>query len=509
MWRLRTRLVAEHRWLPRTGYGLAVFVCLGLAQGTGGRISWEVAWFIAFPALLGLAHCVAPRDRRGGKAYWVLAGTWLGAAALGVLSHWIALDPITPWLSLSRYALVVVGGTLVGVSLVLGRPEFAAAPEPREGSVRGRVAGGVLLLEFIALVSFVLAHTPLPLALAPRYPGTRVTTLFTAPKDTMPMWLAWSPDSRRLLMQLGKEIWLIRPRENVVTRTEARGSLSSDRPWLRSGAGFFFSRLEGEHRSAWLASPDGKPLGRIIPHASGVTCSPDGRTIAFWGGRDIWLANTDGSMQRLLAKDAGGPRWSPDGRHVLLFSRTDARHGRVGTTTFSVASLDGRVQELPPVRALLPQQITWLGPDSLAVAPEVGPRTSSRRFFLGERVAVDRWTLEGARRDLISYRTMVEDAPTLAVSADDRRLALGGGAISTLVLDALMLDRRRSHRGGIYVLDLPTHRVRRAPGADLVWEMAWSPDGKSLAFVGTDLQLPPKRGSESASTWVVGVVSGL
>jgi len=507
MWRLRTRLVAEHRWLPRTGYGLAVFVCLGLAQGTGGRISWEVAWFIAFPALLGLAHFVAPRDRRGGKAYWVLAGTWLGAAAVGALSHWTALDPITPWLSLSRYALVVVGGTLAGVSKVLGRPEFAAAPEPREGKVWARAGGGLLLLEFIALVSFVLAHTPFRLALAPRYPGARVTTLFTAPKDTIPMWLAWSPDSRRLLMQVGEEIWVLRPGQNAITRTEARGSLSSDRPWLRSGAGFFFSRREGGRNSAWLASPDGKPLGRIIPHASGVTCSPDGRTIAFSGGRDIWLARTDGSGQRLLAKDAGWPAWSPDGRHVL-FLRRDARHGRVGTIILGVSSLDGRARALPSVNAL-PWKITWLGPDSLAVAPEVGPRTSSRRFFLGERVAVDRWMLTGATRELIGYRSMWPEAPELATSTDGRRLALAGGAISTLVLDALMLDRRRSHRGGIYVLDLPTHRVRRAPGADLVWEMAWSPDGKSLAFVGTDLQLPPKRGSESASTWVVGVVSGL
>ncbi len=74
MWRVRLRPKAAYHQFPGMGYALAMAACGGLVLA--GVLHWEWGIFVLWPALNGACHFPAPREVRGGRAYWTLAAMW-------------------------------------------------------------------------------------------------------------------------------------------------------------------------------------------------------------------------------------------------------------------------------------------------------------------------------------------------------------------------------------------------------------------------------------------------
>ncbi|MFB3880403.1 MAG: hypothetical protein ACE149_04020 [Armatimonadota bacterium] len=164
----RNWLQSAHHQLPITGYWLGFAVCWGLSYGGVSPSEWT--WFVLLPSLYGLSHLVAPREFWRWKAYRILPILWLAAGVSGLLAHWTVLDPYTPWLSLVRYVLIAVGGTLV-----LAVPRLVAPDcPPPVGRLRrwgARAAACLTTTGWLAFVAVVVVNTPFKLALAPPEAG--------------------------------------------------------------------------------------------------------------------------------------------------------------------------------------------------------------------------------------------------------------------------------------------------------------------------------------------------
>jgi Tol biopolymer transport system component len=78
--------------------------------------------------------------------------------------------------------------------------------------------------------------------------------------------------------------------------------------------------------------PPPAPVTRGSKFAVKPSASPDGKWVAFRGGRvqeDIYLVSPDGKQMRQLTNDAHrdlGPRWTPDGEHVVFYSSRTGRN---------------------------------------------------------------------------------------------------------------------------------------------------------------------------------------
>ena len=173
---------------------------------------------------------------------------------------------------------------------------------------------------------------------------------------------AWSPDGRKIAFTrrarefgAGKTHIYVMNADGSGQRRLTHGHVHFSVAWSPDGQKMLFERMNPRHpggvaggfpEDLHVMNADGSGQRRLTRNPArdnAPVWSPDGRRIAFDGGRDVWVMNPDGSGQRSLTPAAhwwsGSPAWSPDGRK-LAFTRR-ARVWAAGKAHIYVVNADG------------------------------------------------------------------------------------------------------------------------------------------------------------------------
>jgi dipeptidyl aminopeptidase/acylaminoacyl peptidase len=202
--------------------------------------------------------------------------------------------------------------------------------------------------------------------------------------------------------------------------------------------------LDDLYRLREISDPEISPDGAWVAY---TVSAPD--TAKDASDSDVWMTSWDGQRNVRLTTSKTSehmPRWSPDGRYLaFLSSREDAREidqiwllNRTGGEAERITDLPGGVSDYvwSPDGKRLALIASDADPDSATVTSDTTQRTH-------RPIVIDRFQFKS---DETGY-----------------------------------LDNRRDH---LYVFDLETRKaVLITPGEYTEEAPAWSPDGKSIAFV--------------------------
>ncbi len=251
--------------------------------------------------------------------------------------------------------------------------------------------------------------------------------------------------------------------------TSALSQEPSDAP-APSGRIVFISNRDGDFE-IYVMDADGGNQTRLT-YSEGMDAepawSPDGRLIAFYSERDgnaeIYLMNADGSDQRRLVRHPKGdfsPAWSPDGRYIAFDSN------REGALDLYATNLDGtellRITADPEETDSYPH---W-SPDGKEIAFHSTRGDENREIYVV--------SVEGGEPRRLTDNPALEWLPTW--SPDGSLLAFWStreGQWEMYLMEPDGSNQRRLNRAPA--------RMEMPRGGGAVSRMAWSPDGRFIAF---------------------------
>lgn len=281
----------------------------------------------------------------------------------------------------------------------------------------------------------------------------------------------------------------LRPRrsQEIPPLTVRRGSSLVTRRAARDTKGEVRSRIDRRGRLAGAAAT-AVLVALAMPTAASLTAvrartaywSAGGQVIAFWDGNRLWMMNADGTRRRPIAplsdNGAGNARLSPSGRFVAV---TDV----LGRAFLVVRRVGGPI--VKRIRWRAPEAdvyaaIVW-SPDerAIAMAASFGTLASSRIFVVDVR--------KGRVRKLRRSRPGVDEAP--AWSPDSRRIAFHSCGLQAPCQLALVRADGQGRR-----------IISRGISVRYLTEIAWAPNGRAIAFGrpfgpgGPTLQSPQRWG---------------
>lgn len=260
--------------------------------------------------------------------------------------------------------------------------------------------------------------------------------------------------------------------------------------------------------------------------------SPDGRWIAFQSTRDgrahVWLIPPEGGEARRLtrndAREESWPLWMPGSDTLIIESGTPGKPGRLRMVPLDSAQGGPAVLKIPPLPGSKPGQgmpapslsrdgrrllFVGTGESAIEVLPITGGRPATVVSSVG-RVRHPSWDKEGRRLMLSSdmggvwdiWMAGVASGSLARVTGDDRREAnpqwsTNGGEVA--------YELSGPAGTSIHVKDPKSKKEIRfsnsAEGVVRDTDPAWSPDGRTIAFVSDragslDIYVAPAGGGE-------------
>jgi len=258
----------------------------------------------------------------------------------------------------------------------------------------------------------------------------------------------------------------------------------------------------------WQWTPD---LVADVVAVGSAELAPDGSSVVFTRSRwraadakpgpaytDLWrVAFAGGEPQRLTATDAtdASPRWSPDGSKIAFLSRRGSDSPK--TRIWVLPSAGGEPYALSDEKVDV-ASFAW-SPDGsriayVAVDPKSAEREKAEKAGRDE-VVVDQdlrprrlWILDVASGKAEKLAALGEESAWAFAWAPDGQALVASITEKNRTDDSYMFKR-------VLVLPLQGERREIAPIVGKVGEVAWSHDGKSIAWLGGVDASDPQAGS--------------
>jgi dipeptidyl aminopeptidase/acylaminoacyl peptidase len=303
---------------------------------------------------------------------------------------------------------------------------------------------------------------------------------------------AWSPDGTRIAFIWDRgsvqNLYLIdvagaAPRAPAALTSYSQGQIA-DFFWSADGRSLYLSR-EGDLWQVSVNAPHTpRAVWRTEAGEGGIALSPDGRQVAFSRGGDLWIrALSDGRERRVTNSSAAesSPVWSPDGARLAFTTSETARR------SFAPDYHGSKILFTWSERVSLPDVGIVSVDDGRTISAAVTDGAESApRWIDANRLVLNRIAKSYKVREIVSVDATSGENWVLHRDTEDKWFNLtynGAGAVPSPDgrWVAFISDRDGWDHAYIVASD-GKPPLQLTKGAHEVSRLAWSPDGRRLAF---------------------------
>lgn len=302
----------------------------------------------------------------------------------------------------------------------------------------------------------------------------------------------WSPDGTRIAFIWDRagvqNVFVVRvdrnPPDPPVAITSYTEGQIGDLLWAADGRSLYIAR----GGDLWRVSPDGGERPRAVwttdSGESGIALAPDGGRVAFGRAGDLWVRSlTDGREKRITTSDAAESRpvWSPDGAR-LAFTTASSMRRSIAPDYHGSKILFAWMERLS-----LPDVGVVRIADRRSTPVSVTDGAESTPLWIDERrLVLNRIAKSYKVREIVVADASSGEGRVVHRDAEDRWFNLTyNGALPTPSPDgrwvAFVSDRDGwDHAYIVRVEGGPA--IQLTKGQYEVSRLAWSPDGRRIAF---------------------------